>query len=178
MFRSVPRQTWQEKLEKMARLKGIECREMLESDLPACRRIARLSFPENLSDLLTGTHGLVLVKRGDVIGYIIIDEQSRLRDLVGSRAIVGEVTDAAVLRAYRHWAALLFLRASKYLAARGGIWMAECLPETTYRFLRGAERRGFITIHEDIPVVFRGSAMRRLYFTVNQPRPDQGLDMR
>jgi len=170
-----PLQTWQEKIEERARLKGIECREMIESDRPACSRIAQQSFPENLSDLLTGTRGFVLVRHGDLIGYIIIDEQSPLCDHEGSKAIMGEVTDAAVLRAHRHWAGLLFLRASKYLAARGGIWVADCLPDTIHRFLLGAERRGFIAILDDVPVVFRGYAMRRLLFMV-RTGPVRGLE--
>lgn len=176
MSGSAPHPTWQEKLAEMARRRGIECREMLPSDRPACCQIAKQSFPENLSDLLTGTCGFVLVNQGAPIGYIIIDEWNHTGDFEGGRKIVGEVTDAAVLSTYRHWAGLLFLRAAKYLAARGGIWVADCLPATIYRFMRGAERRGFIKILEENPVVFRGCPMRRLYFVVGSAVSDVSGD--
>ncbi len=167
MSRHVPLRRWIEKIKNAARLKGVECRELVESDLPACSRIAKQSFPPTLSDLLTGTRGFVLVRSGDVIGYVIINEGFHANEHNGGKEISGELTDAAILKPYRHWAGLLFLGASEYLTAKGGIWVADCLPETIYRFLQGAERRGFVTILDDVPVVFRGSEMRRVYFTVS-----------
>ena len=168
---------WLNRVARAARDRGVVCRPLTPADRPACATVARESFVEGLADLLHGTAGFVLEAHGTVVGYVLIDEAPRVDPATGV-AVSGELTDAAVLQRHRHWAGLLLLAAAGYIVERGGVWLADCLRETSYRFLKGADARGFVAVVGEAEAAYRGFPMRRLLFTVprSAARPADRID--
>jgi len=115
-------------------LPGVYTRMANEGDLPSLEAIADICFPEGMQFVSMGSHVVVLVRDGEVVGYASLQPSTR------------DVNDIAVHpRARRHIMPLLESML-EVIRAHGGEWRADCRVATSLPMMKGMEKRGLLKI--------------------------------